>query len=118
MPDTDTYYTSFYYNLITFKEGGLFGKWDNNFKQVIPADYKALGVNSDAGLMWYSEDGKAYGFLAENGTIAINADDAEFTYCSTFSDGLWNFNMTNRSSDSTENRISNRTNTYNRSSFG
>lgn len=104
VPDTDTYYTSFYYNLITFKEGGLFGKWDNNFKQVIPADYQALGMNSDAGLMWYSEDGKAFGFLAENGTIAINADDAEFAYCSTFSDGLCVVGETKTTDSGTEKR--------------
>ena len=85
MPEADTYYNYFYYNLVTFKIDGLLGKWNNNFKEVVPAEYKSLGMNTDAGLMWFSEDGKEYGFLNEQGKQVI---EPQFSFCSSFEDGI------------------------------
>lgn len=85
VPDTDTYYTYFYHDYITFKEGGLFGKWDNNFVVAIPADYKAIGMTADNGYCFFSEDGKKYGFLDKNGKVVI-ADDYDYT--ATFDEGI------------------------------
>lgn len=85
LPEADTYYSYFYYNMVTFKIDGLQGKWDNNFKEVIPAEYKSIGINTDAGLMWFTEDGKEYGFLNEQGKQVI---EPQFDYCSSFEDGI------------------------------
>lgn len=85
MPEADGYYNYFYYNLVTFKIDGLLGKWDTNFKEVVPAEYKSLGMNTDAGLMWFSEDGKELGFLNEQGKQVI---EPQFSFCSSFEDGI------------------------------
>lgn len=85
LPEADTYYSYFYYNMVTFKIDGLQGKWDNNFKEVIPAEYKSIGINTDAGLMWFTEDGKEYGFINEQGKQVI---EPKFNYCSSFEDGI------------------------------
>lgn len=85
LPEADTYYSYFYYNMVTFKIDGLQGKWDNNFKEVIPAEYKSIGINTDAGLMWFTEDGKEYGFINEKGKQVI---EPQFAYCSSFEDGI------------------------------
>jgi hypothetical protein len=85
LPEADTYYSYFYYNMVTFKIDGLQGKWDNNFKEVIPAEYKSIGINTDAGLMWFTEDGKEYGFINEKGKQVI---EPKFDYCSSFEDGI------------------------------
>jgi len=85
LPEADTYYSYFYYNMVTFKIDGLQGKWDNNFKEVIPAEYKSIGINTDAGLMWFTEDGKEYGFINEKGKQVI---EPQFDYCSSFEDGI------------------------------
>ncbi|MBQ7382858.1 MAG: WG repeat-containing protein [Paludibacteraceae bacterium] len=85
LPYADTYYSYFYYNMVTFKIDGLQGKWDNNFKEVIPAKYKSIGINTDAGLMWFTEDGKEYGFINEKGKQVI---EPKFDYCSSFKDGI------------------------------
>ena len=104
VPDADTYYTYFYHNLVSFKEGDLLGKWDTNFKEVIPADYKALGPNTDAGLFWYTEDGTNYGFLNEQGKAVLNADDYEFSYCGSFDDGICVVGIDKKTDDGTERR--------------
>lgn len=85
VPDTDTYYTYFYHDRISFKDGDLYGKWDNNFVEVIPADYKKIGMTADNGYCYYSEDGKQYGFLDKNGKVVV---EEEFDYCATFDDGI------------------------------
>lgn len=37
VPSTSAFYRHFYYNLLTFKSGGQLGKWNTNFREVIPA---------------------------------------------------------------------------------
>ncbi len=83
VPSTSTFYRHFYYNLLTFKSGGLFGKWNTNFREVIPAQYYGIGPNTDAGLMWFS-NGSKVGFVNAQGGEVIKA---QFDYTSSFSGG-------------------------------
>ena len=75
----------FYFNRIRFKEDGMYGMYDENFKVVIPADYKSLGECSEDGLIWFSEDGKEYGYLDKDGKVVI-PEQFDLTY--NFADGI------------------------------
>lgn len=77
-------YSEFYYDRARFGEGSsysdrLYGMWDKDFQEVIPADYKYLGNNSNDGLIVFSEGGKKYGYLDEKGKVVIEEewDDAD-----------------------------------------
>lgn len=83
VPSTSSFYRYFYYNLLTFKSGGLLGKWNTNFREVIPAQYYGIGPNTDAGLMWFS-NGTKCGFVNAQGREVIKA---QFDYTSSFSGG-------------------------------
>lgn len=83
VPSTSTFYRHFYYNLLTFKSGGKLGKWNTNFREVIPAQYYGIGPNTDAGLIWFS-NGTKVGFVNAQGREVIKA---QFDYTSSFSDG-------------------------------
>ena len=61
----------FYFNRIRFKEDGMYGMYDENWKVVIPAEYKELGYGTEDGLIAFSEDGKEYGYLDKDGKVVI-----------------------------------------------
>ncbi|MBQ2540312.1 MAG: WG repeat-containing protein [Paludibacteraceae bacterium] len=61
----------FNFNRIRFEEDGKVGMYDENWKVVIPADYKSLGVCTEDGLISFSEDGKEYGYLDKDGKVVI-----------------------------------------------
>ncbi|MBQ2541560.1 MAG: WG repeat-containing protein [Paludibacteraceae bacterium] len=61
----------FNFNRIRFQEDGKKGMYDENWKVVIPADYKSLGECTEDGLIWFSEDGKEWGYLDKDGKVVI-----------------------------------------------
>ena len=71
IPDPFPFDSYFNFNRIRFEEDGLYGMYDENFKVVIPAEYKYLGPCTEDGLIWFSEDGKEYGYLDKDGKVAI-----------------------------------------------
>ena len=75
----------FYYNLLPFKDGKLYGLYDNMFNVVIPAEYSNLNIG-DNGLIAFCEDGKdKYGYMDKNGKVVI---EPEWTYAGGFRDGI------------------------------
>ncbi|MBQ2540708.1 MAG: WG repeat-containing protein [Paludibacteraceae bacterium] len=70
IPDPFPYDDFFYFNRIRFKEDGKYGMYDENWKVVIPAEYKYLGSCTEDGLIAFSEDGE-YGYLDKDGKVVI-----------------------------------------------
>ncbi|MBQ2541326.1 MAG: WG repeat-containing protein, partial [Paludibacteraceae bacterium] len=62
-----------------------YGMYDENFKVVIPAEYKYLGVGTEDGLIWFSEDDKEYGYLDKDGKVVI---PEQFAGAAAFADGI------------------------------
>jgi hypothetical protein len=71
IPDPFPYDDFFYFNRIRFKEDGKYGMYDENWKVVIPAEYKYLGDCTEDGLIRFSEDGKEWGYLDKDGKVVI-----------------------------------------------
>jgi hypothetical protein len=71
IPDPFPWDDNFYFNRIRFGEDGMYGMYDENWKVVIPAEYKYLGSCTEDGLILFSEDGKEYGYLDKDGKVVI-----------------------------------------------
>ena len=63
----------FYYNRIIFREDGKYGLLDENFKEIVPAEYDDLDGVGDNAFVGF-EDGKLWGYLDANGKEVIGAD--------------------------------------------
>lgn len=82
----DDYFVYFYNNRVTFQDGKLFGKKDNNFNVIVRADYADLGETSDNGYCWYKEEGESrFGYMDKDGKKVI---DADFDEAFSFADGM------------------------------
>ncbi|MBQ2540096.1 MAG: WG repeat-containing protein, partial [Paludibacteraceae bacterium] len=75
----------FYFNRIRFVEDGKIGMYDENWKVVIPADYKILGCGTEDGLIRFTEDGKEYGYLDKDGKVVIQE---QFSEADNFAGGI------------------------------
>ena len=75
----------FYYDRLTFEDGGKYGKYDNKFNVVVPADYNSLGVTADNGYCYFSKETGKYGYLDKNGKVVI---EDKFASAGAFADGI------------------------------
>lgn len=76
----------FYYNTLRFRDGKLYGMWDNDFNVIIRPDYYSLGRCGDNGLIAFcEEENDKVGYMNKSEEIEILP---EWDGASPFKDGI------------------------------